>query len=74
VFDTIERRLAFANASFVVLGFAKLDQCARIVKVALQTFEFRYRAVERLALTHDLLGDLRIAPKARVLCLGIERG
>ena len=71
--DALQRGLALADARFIALGFAKLDQRQRVVVVALQTLEIIDRTLERLALAHDFLRVLRIRPEIGVFGLRVER-
>ena len=66
--------LAFLDGGRVVLGFAQLDQGDGVVELALEPLVAGHRALERLALAHDLLRRLRVAPEVGVLGALVQLG
>ena len=66
--------LALLDGGVVVLGLAQLDQGDGVVEVALELDVGVDRALQRLALAHDLLGGLRAAPQPGVLGALVQLG
>ena len=65
--ELLEARLALVDGGLVVLGFAQLDQGDRIIELALELLVAADGALERLALAHQLLRRLRVAPEVGIL-------
>ena len=72
--ELAQRGLAFADGGLVLLGFAQLDQRDGVVEVALELAVGVDRALQRLALAHDLLRRLRVAPELGVLGALVQLG
>ena len=74
VVEFAQRGFAFADRSVVVLRFAELDERYAVVEAALQIAIGIDRALELLALAHDLLRRLGIIPEARILRALVQLG
>jgi hypothetical protein len=67
-------RLPLLDGGGIAFRLAKLDQRDGIVELALELLVAGNRPLQRLALAHDLLGGLRIAPEVGVLGPLIQLG
>jgi hypothetical protein len=74
VVQTLETGLALRNGGLVALLLAKLYEGQIVVEVALKLPKFRERPLDLLALTHHLLGTLRVVPEVWIFGASVQVG
>src|SRR6185436_15278398 len=72
--ELLEHGFAFGDRGVVILSLAKLDERHAVFEPALQITIGIDRALELLALAHDLLRGFGVVPEARVFRLLVQLG
>ena len=72
--ELLELRLTLGNGGAIVLGLAQLDQRDAVIELALELLVGVDRALELLALAHDLLRRLGVIPEPGILGFVVQLG